>query len=354
MGKSNRTNKAGTLLYAVAFFLLISVSLLISCDNLTGSDGGDPSEETEKPESSIASPSGLAVSGTPTENSITLSWNPVKGAISYCLYSSATETGSYVKVGTGTTETNQTVSSLASETTFYFKVSSVNAKGEGEKSKAVSAATAKAVPKYKNGTPEPVGSGTYYWSAYPSVLITFDAATGTCIYTSYSIQYTGTYTYSSANGLKFDVSSTQPIGNYTYTSRLVCTYPDAFCYDNGAKLSLINSKKTSGAIGVIPGTYESKYSTETYITYSAGSPYTDSYTYSPTEGYSEYFADGTGVAKISGNDYKFTWTEDANGTVDMTYDTNSLSLTTGKWTPTWFMVNGSIIESTDEYVYLKQ
>lgn len=78
-----------------------------------------------------SAPSGVAVSGSPTETSIALDWadstgNPVGESVFYRIRRSATSTGVYTEVGTSTTSA-YTDNGLAAGTTYYYKVSSYDA-----------------------------------------------------------------------------------------------------------------------------------------------------------------------------------------------------------------------------------
>jgi len=101
-------------------------------------DGNNnPPDEEEAP----STPTGLAVSGTPKKDSISLVWSAVSGADGYRLYRAASQTGSYSKVGSDIAGTNYTDAGLSSNTTYYYEVSAYNDKGESDKSAAVEAKT---------------------------------------------------------------------------------------------------------------------------------------------------------------------------------------------------------------------
>jgi fibronectin type 3 domain-containing protein len=85
-------------------------------------------------------PTGLAVTGQ-TSSSITLSWNTVTGAASYKVYRSSSETGTYTQTGSPVTNTSFTNTGLFAGTTYYYKVSAVNAGGESSLSASVSGTT---------------------------------------------------------------------------------------------------------------------------------------------------------------------------------------------------------------------
>lgn len=68
-------------------------------------------------------PSGLTILST-TNNSVTLSWSKVKNSTSYKIYRSLSAGGAYTLAGT-TSSTTTTIASLATQTTYYFKITSI-------------------------------------------------------------------------------------------------------------------------------------------------------------------------------------------------------------------------------------
>ncbi len=90
-----------------------------------------------------AAPTVTAAGGTAQA---TLTWPAVTGATSYNVYRGTTAGGeAATPLATGVTSTSFTNTGLAAGTTYYYKVSAVNAGGEGLKSSEVSATT-QAVP----------------------------------------------------------------------------------------------------------------------------------------------------------------------------------------------------------------
>ncbi|WP_184576018.1 chitinase [Streptomyces zagrosensis] len=94
---------------------------------LTGPGGDIPGDEVP------ATPAGLAPSA-PTSSSVTLSWNPVKGATGYNVY----QNGSKVQAVNGT---SATVTGLTPATSYQFQVTATNAAGESAKSATVTGTT---------------------------------------------------------------------------------------------------------------------------------------------------------------------------------------------------------------------
>ncbi len=126
-------------LFRVCGLITICTLLLCCCDLLNSMNGNNtPPDEEEAP----GTPTGLAVSGTPTKNSISLLWSAVSGAEGYRLYRDTSQAGSYTKMGSDITGTSYTDTGLSSNTTYYYEVSAYNDKGESSKSAALEAKTA--------------------------------------------------------------------------------------------------------------------------------------------------------------------------------------------------------------------
>ena len=146
MKKANITK---TLLLAA---LVAATAVSCSKDNSSGTGGGSGTADTDK---APAVPSGIAVSGTAGTQSLSFSWNEVKGAESYGwkLLQGLTLTGS------GSTATNSvTVSDLKEKTTYKFAVKAVSQSGESDFSSYLEATTAASVspdPEPEPG-PDPV------------------------------------------------------------------------------------------------------------------------------------------------------------------------------------------------------
>jgi fibronectin type 3 domain-containing protein len=87
----------------------------------------------------LPSPSGLSA-GTVTTSSISISWTAVSNADTYKIYRSNAAAGTYSAVGTSGTA-SYTDTGLSPGTTYYYKVSAVNAWGESEQSTYIPAAT---------------------------------------------------------------------------------------------------------------------------------------------------------------------------------------------------------------------
>jgi fibronectin type 3 domain-containing protein len=80
------------------------------------------------------------IASAESSSSIRLSWPPISGATGYRIYRSLSRSGTYTRVGT-ITSTSFTNTGLASNTTYYYKVSAYNNAGESAQSSMVSART---------------------------------------------------------------------------------------------------------------------------------------------------------------------------------------------------------------------
>ncbi|ADQ45037.1 glycoside hydrolase family 16 [Caldicellulosiruptor kronotskyensis 2002] len=88
-----------------------------------------------------APPTGLMMVSS-TEDSIELSWMPVKGALYYNIYRSATSNGPFEKINQeGIQNTSYKDTNLNPGSVYYYKVSAVNSIGESELSEALFATT---------------------------------------------------------------------------------------------------------------------------------------------------------------------------------------------------------------------
>ncbi|NQX66961.1 family 43 glycosylhydrolase [Paenibacillus alba] len=86
-----------------------------------------------------AVPSNLTV--TPSPSTTTLSWSAVAGATGYHIYRSSALNGTYTRIKSNATGTSYVDTGLASLSTYYYKISSINAGGELKLSDAVSSTT---------------------------------------------------------------------------------------------------------------------------------------------------------------------------------------------------------------------
>ena len=114
-------------------------------------DGGDTSDwstpvsATTDKEGTVstppATPTGFAVDGTPTHNSVTLKWTAVTDATSYEIRYKKTEETTWSTPSTHSSPA--TITGLTAETAYDFQIRAVNAGGESDWSASVSATTDK-------------------------------------------------------------------------------------------------------------------------------------------------------------------------------------------------------------------
>jgi hypothetical protein len=90
---------------------------------------------------------------------ILLGWSAVTGAVSYKVYRADSVDGTYTAVVTGITDTSYNDTGLTGETTYHYKVSAVNAGGEGALSTSVSETT---LELYQIGDTGPAGGLIFY------------------------------------------------------------------------------------------------------------------------------------------------------------------------------------------------
>jgi len=95
-----------------------------------------------------STPTGLTATAVSTSQ-IDLYWNAVEGATGYDVYRSTSATGTFARLGSeptvsGQSNTSYSDTGLSAGTTYYYKVSALNASGESAASSAVSATTSSA------------------------------------------------------------------------------------------------------------------------------------------------------------------------------------------------------------------
>jgi fibronectin type 3 domain-containing protein len=112
-----------------------------------------------------AAPVGVNVTGGPVAASLAVSWDGADGAASYKVYRSSAEDGVYTQAGASET-TTYTDTGLVMGTVYYYRVSAVNAAGEGEKSaSAHAAAPSIPVPADLTASVESASSIKLSWNA---------------------------------------------------------------------------------------------------------------------------------------------------------------------------------------------
>jgi hypothetical protein len=113
-----------------------------------------------------AAPTGLTA--TAGDSQVTLAWNASSGATSYNIYRSTTPGGEgSTAYKTGVTTTSYTDSGLTNGTTYYYKVTAVNAAGESGQSSEASAKPEPAIPAIPTGLTATAGDAqvTLSWNA---------------------------------------------------------------------------------------------------------------------------------------------------------------------------------------------
>jgi hypothetical protein len=123
--------------------------------------------------SAPAAPTGLTA--VPGDSKVTLSWNPVSGAASYKVYR-GTASGAEGLIQSGVTATTFTDTGLTNGTTYFYKVTAVNAVGESVPSAEVSATPQVAPPAAPTNLSAAAGNA--------QVTLTWTASTGA---TSYNV-----------------------------------------------------------------------------------------------------------------------------------------------------------------------
>jgi subtilisin family serine protease/fibronectin type 3 domain-containing protein len=138
--------------------------------------------------STIAAPTGLTATGV-SKGQINLNWTAVTGATKYIIYRATSQTGTYSYVGTSTTNAYSNAW-LGANTTYWYKVSSVNTTGEGAPSVVVSGKTLAA-----STIAAPTGL-TATGVSKSQINLKWTAVTGTTKYNIYrATSQTGTYSY---------------------------------------------------------------------------------------------------------------------------------------------------------------
>ena len=132
---------------------------------MNGIGEGDLSDDTKASIRKPAAPDGVNVTGGPVAASLAVSWDGAAGAASYKVYRSSAEDGVYTPAGASET-TTYTDTGLVMGAVYYYRVSAVNAAGEGEKSaSAHAAAPSIPVPANLTASVESASSIKLSWNA---------------------------------------------------------------------------------------------------------------------------------------------------------------------------------------------
>lgn len=104
-------------------------------------------------------PTGLTAAAAGT-TSIQLSWSASSDTVSYAVYRSATQTGTYTQMNSSpVTETSYTDTGLTSDTSYYYQVAALNANGKSELSAFATAKTNKQSTDNGNSGPSTGSTG---------------------------------------------------------------------------------------------------------------------------------------------------------------------------------------------------
>ncbi|ODA40592.1 fibronectin type III domain-containing protein [Desulfosporosinus sp. BG] len=165
---------------------------------------------------------------------ISLDWNSVNDATSYCIYRATSYSGTYTKIDTVTTTSYTDDTDLADDTTYYYKVQAVNSTGTSAYSSIVFATTdesdALSAPDDLTATVKSSSKISLEWDSVSN-------ATSYYIYRSTS--YSGTYS-------KIATTTTS---SYTNTSLSADT---KYYY----KVKAVNSSETSAYSSIVSATTE--------------------------------------------------------------------------------------------------
>jgi fibronectin type 3 domain-containing protein/N-acetylneuraminic acid mutarotase/outer membrane biosynthesis protein TonB len=225
--------------------------------------------------------------GSPTASSLTISWSSVTGATSYNLYGSTASGGPYTLIASAIPSTSYTNTGLSSGTTYYYKVSAVNASGEGAQSNYALGTTLCPTP----ATPSipAVGSPTS-----SSLAISWTGVSGA---TSYNL-YRSTFSTGPYSQVASGLTST----SYTNTGLSSGT---TYYYKVSAVNSCGESSQSSGASGLtIPGqvatpTVGSPTTSSLTISWSSVTGATFYYVYRSTSASGPYTQVASGITSTS-------------------------------------------------------
>jgi chitin-binding protein len=158
------------------------------------------------PATAPTAPTGLTA--TAGNNQVSLSWNAVSGATSYILKRSTTDGGPYTNVFVGLTATSVTDIGLNNGTTYFYRVTAVNASGESPLSNQASATPQAPSGQVVTVTPSMGGSAPWYFenrlsiantSAISNVTVTIRVARTTGITFNGSYETVGGFTRTNTN-----------------------------------------------------------------------------------------------------------------------------------------------------------
>lgn len=129
-----------------------------------------------KTDAALSAP-GTLTKGTVTDSSIAISWQPASGALSYKVYLSTSQNGTYEVHGTAT-GTQYTLNGLTAGTTYYIKVTAISGTRESAASGTLSAQTGVKIASVPSGVKASAVSAT-------SITVTWTGAEGASSYIIY-------------------------------------------------------------------------------------------------------------------------------------------------------------------------
>lgn len=154
-------------------------SIEISCDNQYISITGGSAERPELPADVVPSAPALVHAVATGETSISLSWQPVVGAVSYVIYSEMSTIGE-------TTSTTYNISGLTSGQNYCYYVKAKNGAGESAASE-LACATTNTTQAVKPSAPTNVtADATTVGTGQNAILLQWDAVDGATSYNIYS------------------------------------------------------------------------------------------------------------------------------------------------------------------------
>lgn len=252
----------------------------ISCDNPYITITGGSATSPELPADVVPSAPALVHAVATGETSISLSWKPVVGAVSYVIYSGMSTIGE-------TTSTTYNISGLTSGQNYCYYVTAVSGAGESAASE-LACATTNTPPAVKPSAPTNVTADATKTGGENTILLKWDAVDGA---TSYNI-------YSGTSPVATGVTET------TYTVQGTLVTGTSYCYNieavNSAGLKSDYSAQVCATAGKIEY-YIKSVDRGTYITIIDNEAHT-----SGNYG-------GVGVGSKTGDSQKFIIEGDING-----------------------------------------
>lgn len=236
----------------------------ISCDNPHITITGGSATSPELPADVVPSAPALVHAVATGETSISLSWKPVVGAVSYVIYS-----GTSTIIGE-TTSTTYNISGLTSGQNYCYYVTAVSGAGESAASE-FACATTNTPPAVKPSAPTNVtADATKTGTGENTILLKWDAVDGATSYniysgtspvatgvteTTYTVQGTGTNPLVTGTSYCYNIEAVNSAGLESDYSAQVCATAGKIEYyiksvDRGTYITIIDTEAhTSGNYG---------------------------------------------------------------------------------------------------------